>query len=85
MNILQVCRTNDAMLDVATAVGADPDYGLQGPGAVSQMQTPTDELFWASVDQSNAFTYIEVPSWWRRYKGAPAITAQELPHEFLLQ
>ena len=53
---------NDAMLDVAIAVSADPDYGLQGPGAVSQVQTPTDELFFASLDQSNALTYIEVPS-----------------------
>ena len=76
---------NDAMPDVATAVGADPDYGLQGPGAASQVQTLSDKLFLASLDQSNAFTYIEVPSWWRRYQGAPAIAAQEFPHEFLLQ
>ena len=49
--ILQVCPMNDAMLDVANAVGAYPDYGLQGPGAVSQVQTPTDELFLAFLDQ----------------------------------
>ena len=77
--ILQVCPMNDSMLDLVIAVGADLDYVLQGLGAVSQVQTPTDELFLAFLDQSNAFTYIEVSSWWRRYQGAPAVTAQELP------
>ena len=81
--ILQVCPMNDAMLDVASAIGRDPGYGLQGPGAVAQVQAENDELHLASLDQSNAFTYIEVPPWWRRYQCAPTIAARELPPELL--
>ena len=37
----------------------------------------------ACLDQSNAFTYIEVPSWWLPYQAAPSIEAGNLPQDLL--
>ena len=80
--ILQVCPMNDAMWDVEHCIGADPAYGLQGCGALSQLSVGEDVTCCACLDQSNAFTYIEVPPWWLPYQAAPSIEAGNLPKDW---
>ena len=81
--ILQVCPMNDAMCDVEQCIQADPTYGMQGCGALSQLSVGEDVMCCASSDQSNAFTYIEVLQWWLPYQAAPSIEAGNLLQEWL--
>ena len=82
--ILQVCPMNDAMKSVEEAIECDPAYGLQGTGAVTQIVSRSDRLVAALLDQSNAFTYVEVPEWWRAYQAGPSIRAKHLPAQWLV-
>ena len=82
--ILQVCPMNDAMLSVEDAIQADPGYGLQGTGALTQIVSESDRLVVACLDESNAFTYVEVPQWWRAFQSGPSIAARDVPASWLL-
>ena len=77
--IFQVCPMNECMVDVETAMSQPVDYGLLGAGVLTQMTVPDDVIHVASLDQSNAFTYIIVPLWWWPYQAAPCILASDLP------
>ena len=81
--ILQVCPLNDAMWEVSEALGFDPQYGLQGCGALAQVVAPQDVVRCATLDQSNAFTFMTVPSWWQSYQAGPSLQAGELPLDWL--
>ena len=39
----------------------------------------------AFLDESNAFTYVEVMTWWRRFQTGPSIRAKFLPAAWFLQ
>ena len=71
------------MWDVEHCIQSDPAYGLQGCGALSQLSVGEDVMCCACLDQSIAFTNIEVPPWWLPYQAAPSIEAGNLHQDWL--
>jgi hypothetical protein len=60
--ILMVCPFSAIFAPLIELFGPDvADAGLQGSGAVAQVFSPDDVLFVSTLDQANAFTFIEVP------------------------
>jgi len=76
-----ICPFNWAAVSVDDInQGVPVDYGLNGPAALMQLRTSSDTGFsMSSLDESNAFSYVEVPEWWTRWQSAPAIRADRLP------
>ena len=81
--ILQCCPFNDAIRTVEDCVGRDPGCGLQGPGALARLTSPSDTICAAVLDQSNAFSYVEVPTWWQELQAGPSIAINRLPPDWI--
>ena len=57
---------NTICVSVNQLMEEDVDYGLYGGQALCQCSAPNDKLHVESLDQSNAFTYIETLAHWLR-------------------
>ena len=80
--ILQPVPFNEMVVPPGQLLGELCEYGLEGPAAVTQMQcgaTPSC----LTVDQCNAFTYVEVPEHWWPYMTGPVIEAGRLPASWM--
>ena len=77
--ILMVCPFNDAAVSVKDLLGQEDFYGLRGAGALAQLHAADDVLHLASADESNVFTYVEVPEAWTVMQAGPRVQARELP------
>ena len=73
------CPFNEVVLALAVALGAAFDYGMQAGAALAKVDVRGGHLAVASVDQSNAFTHVVVPEWWRAYMAGRKVRASELP------
>ena len=76
--ILMVVPFNHFCFSIDELFG-DAGYGLMGAGALDQVKGRYEV---GTLDQSNAFTHIEAPPWWRRFQAAPRLRAAELPAEW---
>jgi hypothetical protein len=81
--ILMVCPMNDAIKSVEDFIAADPGYGLVSGTALSQARPINGQLCVGSVDESNAFTPVIVPTFWRRLQAGPRIRARDLPPDWV--
>ena len=81
--ILMTCPFNEVAIALLAALGQAFDYGVQAGAALAQVDVRGGYLAVASVDQSNAFTHVFVPRWWRAYMAGPKVRASELPQDWV--
>ena len=80
--ILMTCPMNTIAMDVPTVLGHPPEYGLNGPGALAQLRVVKRRYYLGTYDESNAFTYLETPSWWWPWLAGLAVYAGPLPYSW---
>ncbi len=81
--ITMVCPFNDVALDVSSLLGRDPAYGLLGAAALSQLHTSSSSVYTAAIDETNAFTFLEVPASWWPFQSGPRVRARDLPQDWV--
>ena len=77
-----VVPLNEAIVSVEGLLERAPEYGMLGPGALSQLRATDGSFFTAAVDQSNAFTAVRVPAAWHVYQAAPRVQVKDLPDDW---
>ena len=65
--ILMCCTFNFLCKPISLLIGHEPHYGLRGVEALSQCFTDQSGFAFAALDESNAFTSVLAPMWWRKY------------------
>eukprot|EP00959_Pyramimonas_sp_CCMP1952_P091025 1905866-Pyramimonas_sp.AAC.1 len=53
------------------------EHGLHGGGAPARLHAPEDAIAGATLDESNAFSYVEAPSWTWLRQAAPLVIAPD--------
>ena len=65
--ILMCCPFNFLCKAIALLIGHVAHYGLRGVEALSQCFTDQAGFAFSALDESNAFTSVLAPAWWRKY------------------
>ena len=80
--ILAVCPFNAVLRPLSELYPPGVEYGMQGAAALAQVDVAAARPSIDTLDESVAFTHLEVPHSWRRFQGAPRLKAKELPSDW---
>ena len=72
--ILTVCPFNYLLCDVRSR----SNLGMDAAGALTRTHSSTSSTQVAICDQSDSFSYLEVPEWMETYQAAPPVTAKSV-------
>ena len=76
--ILMVCPANYLMHEVQDLTGDDDPYGLRGVGALTAVRSSVPVSLCAG-DESNAFSHVMAPVWWRKYMAGSESSSEGSP------